>query len=157
MPLDWNKIKQKASDYYTEASRKVRQYTPESFSKEKKFVNSLVISMALMTMADKKAETQEVIVSIDLINEIDEIKELQMTQEAIELYEMHIETLTKAVESPVKWTIEVGKLLSEISKIKSYPEYPPMIENLIEYIANVDNNLDPLEVEMRTKILGAIK
>lgn len=157
MPIDWNKIKDRASTFYTEASRKVRQYTPENFSKEKKFVNGLVVSLALMTMADKKAETEEVVAAMDLINEIDEIRELEMTQEAIELYEMHIENLSNVVGNSVKWTIEIGKMLSEVGKLKPYPEYPPMIENLIEHISKADNHVDPLEVEMRQKILGAIQ
>ncbi len=155
--LDWNKIKSKTSELYGEAGKKFRQYTPESFSKEKKFVNSLVVSMALMTMADKKADTQEIIAALELINDIDEINDLNLTTEAIELYEFHIEEMSKAVESPTKWILMEAKLLSELGKMKAYPEYPPMIEALIAHIAQSDGNLDPLEVEMQDKILRAIK
>ncbi len=155
--LDWDKIKSKTSELYGEAGKKFRQYTPESFSKEKKFVNSLVVSMALMTMADKKAETQEIIAALELINDIDEINDLNLTTEAIELYEFHIEEMSKAVESPTKWILMEAKLLSELGKMKAYPEYPPMIEALIAHIAQSDGNLDPLEVVMQDKILRAIK
>jgi len=155
--LDWNKIKNRTSEFFGEAGRKFRQYTPESFSKEKKFVNALVVSMALMTMADKKAETEEIIASIDLINDIDEINDLNLTTEAIELYEFHIEEMSKAIESKTKWILMEAKLLSELGKMKAYPEYPPMIEALIAHIAQSDGNLDPLEVEMQNKILNAIK
>jgi len=155
--LDWDKIKNKTSELYGQAGRKFRQYTPESFSKEKKFVNALVVSMALMTMADKKAETQEIIKALELINDIDEINDLHLTTEAIELYEFHIEEMSKAIESPTKWILMEAKLLSELGKMKAYPEYPPMIEALINYIAESDGNLDPLEVEMQKKILNAIK
>ncbi len=155
--LDWNQIKSKTSELYGEAGKKFRQYTPESFSKEKKFVNSLVVSMALMTMADKKAETQEIIATLELINEIDEINDLNLTTEAIELYEFHIEEMSKAVESTTKWIMMEAKLLSELSKMKAYPEYPPMIEALIAHIAQSDGNLDPSEIEMQKKILSAIK
>lgn len=95
-----------------EAGKKFRQYTPESFSKEKKFVNALVVGMALMTIADKKAETQEVIMALDLIKDIDEINDLNLTTEAIELYEFHIEELSKVVENPTKWILMEAKLLS---------------------------------------------
>ena len=155
--LDWNKIKDRASEMYGDASRKVRQYTPESFSKEKKFVNSIVISLVLMTMADKKAETQEVVASLELINNIDEINDLDLVKEAIELYELHLETLTAALENQTKWTLSIAKLLSEVGKIKPYPEYPPLIENLLDYISEADGNVDPLETEMKNKILSAIK
>jgi len=155
--LYWGKIKSRASELYGDATRKMRQYTPESFSKEKKFVNSLVISWALMTMADKKVETEEVVASMDLINNIDEITDLDMNKEAIELYELHLETLTALLDNPAKWAIGVAKLLSEISAIKPYPEYPPMRENLLEYLATADGHLDPLETEMKNKISAAIK
>ncbi len=155
--LDWDKIKERATELYGDASRKVRQYTPETFSKEKKFVNAIVISLALMTMADKKVETEEVVASLDLIGDIDEINDLDMAKEAIDLYEMHIENLTKVIDNNIKWTIDSAKLLSEIAKIKPYPEYPVMIENLLDYIANSDGHVDPLEIEMKNKILQAVK
>ncbi len=154
--LDWNKIKDKTSQFISDAGQKIRQYTPESFSKEKKFVNSLVISMALMTMADKKASTEEVVAAIDLIKDIDEIKDLNMTTDAIELYELHIEELSNVVGNPTKWILTEAKLLSELSKMQAYPEYPPMIEALVNHIANIDEHLDETEVQMQKKILAAI-
>ena len=155
--MDWKKIREKAEVLYKDASRAVKQYTPETFSKEKKFVNALVISLVLITMADKKAETEEVTASLDLINEIDEIKELDLLTEAISLYEFHLEKLDEVVNNNTKWTIQVAKLLSEIGKIKPYPEYPPMIENLLDYISQADGDVDPLEEEMKERILSAIK
>lgn len=155
--LDVEKLKKRATELYGEASRKARQYTPESFSKEKKFVNAIVISLALMTLADEIIETEEVVASLDLLKDIDEINDLDMGQHAIELYEMHIEELSKVVGNKVKWTISVAKLLSEVAKIKPYPEYPVMIANLLDYIAGADGNIDPREIEMKEKILQAIK
>jgi RNA processing factor Prp31 len=155
--LDWNKIKERSTALLGEAGKKFRQYTPETFSKEKKFVNSLVVSMALMTMADKKAETQEVITALELIKDIDEINDLNLTTEAIELYEFHIEELSKVVDSPTKWILMEAKLLSELGKIKAYPEYPPMIEALIAHIAQSDGHLDATEEQMQKKILDAIR
>jgi tellurite resistance protein len=154
--LDIEQIKAKIASLVTEASRKLKQYTPESFSKEKKFIKAIVSILALITMADKKAETQEVLTSIDLIKEIDEITELEMTQEALELYEYHIEVLSKAIESPTKWVMTEAKMLMEIAKIKVYNEYPPMIEALLTYVAQSDGDLDPLEIEMKDKIMKAI-
>ena len=155
--LDFEQIKQKTNDLLQGAVRKLKQYTPESFSKEKKFINALVGCLALMTMADKKAETQEVMTSINLIKDIDEITELEMTDEALELYEYHLEMLSKVVDSPTKWIIAEARMLSDISKIKSYPEYPPMVEALIDYVAQSDGKLDPLEKEMQRKIMNAIR
>jgi len=155
--IDWNKIKSKTGEFYTDATKQIRKYTPESFSKEKKFVNALVISLALMTMADKKAETDEVMASLELINEIDEIRDLEMTADAIVLYEKHLETLSKVVDNPTKWILTVAKLLSEIGKIRPYTEYPPMIETLLDYLSQTKGSINSMESDMKNKILGAIK
>ena len=155
--MDWDKIKKKASELYKESTKKIKQYTPETFSKEKKFINSLVISLVLITMADKKAETEEIIASMDLINEIDEIRELELALEAIELYELHLESLVNVVDNSTKWTLLIAKLLSEVAKVKPYPEYPPMIENLLDYISESDGSICELEEEMKRKILRALK
>lgn len=157
MALDWNKIKASTEKFYTESVKKIKQYTPESFSKEKKFVNSLVISLALMTMADEKAETAEITASLGILEKIDQIKELDMTQDAIELYEMHILALEEAVGNNTKWTIAIAKLLGEVARIKEYPEYCAMVENLLAYIAESDGNTDPSEVEMQNKIIACMK
>jgi tellurite resistance protein len=155
--LDWDKIKSKSSELLGDATKKIKQYTPESFSKEKKFVNSLVVSMALMTMADKKAETEEIVTALELIKDIDEINELELTTEAIELYEFHIEELSNVVKSPTKWLLMEARLLSELSQMRAYPEYPPMIEALINHIAESDGNLDKSEEDMMRKILDSIR
>lgn len=155
--MDWNKIKAKASELYSESTKKIKQYTPESFSKEKKFINSLVISLVLVTMADKKAEEEEITASMDLISEIDEINHLEMTQEAIELYELHLEALVNVIDNNTKWTIQIAKMLSEIAKVKVYPEYPPMIEALLAYISESDGSTCKEEEVMITKILNALK
>ena len=155
--FNWNNIKNKAGVLYNDASQKIKQYTPESFSKEKKFVNSLVISLSLMTMADKKAETDEVQATIDILKDIDEIKVLDMTEEALELYEVHINTLSEALKSDIKWTMAIAKLLAEVSKVKDYPNYVVMIENLLDYVAESDGNFDQTEKEMKQKILDSLK
>jgi len=155
--LNFQEIKAKSNELLAGASRKLKQYTPENYSKEKKFINALVASLALMTMADKKAETEEVVASIELIKEIDEITELDMTTEALELYEFHIEYLSGVIDNPTKWIIAEARILSDIGKIKTYPEYPPMVETLVDYIANSDNNLDPLEAAMQQKISKAMQ
>ena len=155
--LDWNQIKQKANQFYEEATKKIKQYTPETFSKEKKLVNAIVISMALMTMADKKIETEEVTKAMDLIKDIEEIQDLNMVQEAIELYEFHLEDLEKAMDNEAKYLLKVEHKLMDIAKIKDYDVYPNMIKVLLNYIAEADGHLDQTEVEMKNKILEVLK
>jgi len=155
--LDWNKIKQKASEFYEEASKKIKQYTPEAFSKEKKFINAIVISMALMTIADKKVETEEVVKSIDLIKDIEEIQEMNMVQEALELYEFHLAELEKAMnDGEAKLTLKIETLLMDIEKIKEYQGYPQMIKTLLDYIMEADGNIDPKEIDMKNRILKVL-
>ncbi len=154
--FDWNEIKAKADSFLTEASRTVKIYTPENWSKEKKFVNALVASIALMTVSDRKVDTREVKASMDMINNIDQITELNMQSDAIQLFELHLEKLLPNVENGVKLAIETGKLLGDISKIKEYPEYVPMIKNLIEYIASSDGGVSQDELDMSKRILGVL-
>jgi tellurite resistance protein len=156
MAIDWEEIRAKAESFVSEAGRKIKQYTPESWSKEKKFVNAIVASMALMTIADKRVDTREVKTSMDFINQIDQIAELEMQQEAIELFEMHLERLMPTLDNGVKWTIESAKLLGDIAKVKEYPEYVPMIRNLIDYISASDGDSTPDEVEMQKRILETL-
>lgn len=157
MGFDFNRFKQNVSKFVDDASKKVRQYAPESFSKEKKFVNAIVASMALMVMADKKVETEEVTQSLEIINEIVEIQELNMTKEAIELFEHHIETLSDVLESPAKFAIKEATILQDIARIKPYPEYVPMIENLLQILAEADGNVDKSELNMKHKIVSMLK
>jgi tellurite resistance protein len=154
MNWDWDEIKKKAQEFADEADKKIKQYTPENFSKEKKFVNTVVTSIVLMIIADKKVETQEVTKAMDLIANIQEIQDLEMQQEAIELFELHISKLGDVMDNNVKFVIETSKLLGDISKIKEYPEYVPMIKNLIDYISNTDQTNE--SNEMKNKILQVI-
>ncbi len=154
--FDWNEIKAKADSFLNDASRTIKQYTPESWSKEKQFVNALVASIALMTVADKRVDTREVKSAMDIINQIDQIAELNMQKEAIELFELHLEKLLPNVENGMKLTIETGKLLGDVAKVKAYPEYPPMVINLIEYLASVDGNISEEEIAMKKKLVETL-
>ena len=156
MSWDWEEIKNKAQEFMSDAERKIKQYTPEAWSKEKQFINAIVTSMVLMVVADKEVETKEVLTSMDMINEIDQIKELNMQQEAIELFELHLERLEKVLANDVKFTIEVAKLLNDIARIKDYPEYLPMIKNLLDYLAQSDGSTSNSENEMKEKILKTL-
>jgi tellurite resistance protein len=156
MDINWSEIREKAESFVNEAGRKIKQYTPENWSPEKKFVNAIVASMALMTVSDKKVDTREVKASMDFINQIDQIAELEMQQEAIELYEMHLEKLMPNLDNGVKWTIESAKLLGDIAKVKEYPQYAPMIRNLIDYLSSSDGEQSSDEIEMKNRILETI-
>ncbi len=157
MAFNMDDFKKGVASFVDSASRKIKQYTPESFSKEKKLVNAIVASLALMSVADKKIETSEVIDSLKLINDIDEIKDLDMQKEAIELFEIHIEKLTPAIENEIKWTLEVGKILTDIAKIKEYPEYVSMIEVLLDHVALADGGMSREEIDMKSKIISVLK
>jgi tellurite resistance protein len=157
MAFNMDDFKKGVAKFADSATKKIKQYTPESFSKEKKLVNAIVASLALMVVADRKVETSEVVDSIKLINDIDEISDLQMQKEAIEFFEIHIENLTPIMTNEVKWAIEVGKIITDIARIKEYPDYIAMIEVLLDHIANSDGNFAPEEREMKDKILSALK
>ena len=157
MPFDFNKFKETASSMLDSTTKKIKQYTPESFSKEKKFVNAIVSTLALMVMADKKVETEEVSASMEFILSIQEIIDLDMQVEAVELFELHIENLSKVMNDPIKWVISSTKLIADLSKIKEYSAYVISLEALMDHIAGVDGDLDQTEIDMKKKILSALK
>ena len=94
---------------------------------------------------------------MDFIIVIDEILVLYMVQEAIELYQFHLEDLEKVINNEAKYLLKVEHKLMDIAKIKSYEGYPNMIKVLLDYIANGGRNLDKTEIEMKNKILGVLK
>lgn len=157
MAFDFEKFKQSAANAVGSTAKRLRQYTPESFSKEKKFVNAIVSTLALMVMADKKVETEEVEASMEFIQSIQEIIDLEMQVEAIELFELHVENLSKVMDNPVKWIIASTKLIADIAKVKDYSAYVVALEALMDHIAGSDGSLDPSETEMKRKILSALK
>lgn len=71
------------------------------------------------TMADKKAETQEIIMALDLIKDIDEINDLNLISFNRAFYEFHIEELLKLLTVLQKWILLEAKLLLELSKMKN--------------------------------------
>lgn len=156
MPLDINAIKAKATSLLGEAGRKIRQYTPETFSPEKKYINAMVSAIALMVLADKKIETEEVTQSIEFISSLDEVVELEMSNDAIEMYEFILEDLEPHFENPVKWITSTAKILGNISLVKDNAQYKQSIIAVLDHIAGADGNVDPSEVEMKNKIIQAL-
>jgi len=156
MAFNFSDFQKNMSELVDDASKKVRQYTPDSFSKEKQFVNAIVASLALMILADKKAETSEVVKALDIIKSLDEVKELQMQKEAIELFEMHIEKLSSVMENEMKFVLESSKLIADIVKIKDSSEYIIPLKSIIDFIANSDGDISKEELEMKDRILSEL-
>jgi tellurite resistance protein len=156
MAIDINVLKEKASSLLGEAGRKIRQYTPETFSPEKKYINAMVSAIALMVLADKKIETEEVVQSIEFISSLDEVRELEMSNDAIEMYEHILEEMAPHFDNPVKWITSVAKILGNISLVKDNPAYKDSIIAVLDHIAGSDGNVDPSELEMKEKIIQAL-
>ncbi len=155
--IDWNSIREQTNILLNQAEKLVKQYTPESWSKEKQFVNAIVASLALMTVADKKIDVREIKGSVDMINSIDQINELNMQTEAVMLFERHVDKLTGVLNNEIKFTIEVAKLVGDIAKIKQYPEYAPMIFALLDYVAKSDGDISSEELAMKKNIESSLK
>ena len=156
MAFDIDLIKSRATALLGEAGRKIRQYTPESFSPEKKYINAMVSAIALMVLADKKIETEEVVQSIDFISALDEVKELSMSNEAIEMYEHILDDVSLTFDNPAKWVISTSKILGNIALVKDNSTYKNSIISVLDHIAGADGSVDPTELEMKEKIIKAL-
>lgn len=157
MAFDINILKSKATALLGEAGRKIRQYTPETFSPEKKYINAMVSAIALMVLADKKIETEEVVQSIEFISSLDEVQELEMSNDAIEMYEHILEEMAPHFDNPVKWITSVAKILGNISLVKGNSQYKQSIIDILDHIAGADGTVDASEVDMKNKIIASLQ
>jgi RNA processing factor Prp31 len=146
-------IKEFAQDIKGKAEKTYTKYAPEVLSPEKQYINSLAITAVLCTMADKKAEEQEVKDSIEFLSEVEEVVKNDMVTDAIEFYELHLEELTKVVDSPAKWTIKVAKLLQDIKVTTN--EQKIMIESIMDHLLSLGDVTNE-EQAMKDKILFAL-
>jgi tellurite resistance protein len=155
--FDIENFKKKAAAALGEASRKIRQYTPEAFSPEKKFVNAMVSSIALIIVADRKVETEEVVQGMEFIKNLDPIRELNLELEAIEMFDYIIQNTMQYIDNEPRWIIETSKVLANIGLISDNPSYVNMISEVLDHIAGSDGNVDQTEIVMKTKIMDVLK
>jgi len=155
--FDLDKFKAKASAALAGATRTIRIYTPETFSAEKQYINAMVSSIALIIVADRKVETEEVTAGISFIQSLNEIKELNKELESIEMFDHIINDLMQHIDNEVKWIIEVSKIIANISLVRTNPAYTKSIKAVLEHIAGVDGDVDQTEVDMKNKIMEVLK
>ena len=154
--FDMDKFKKRAGELVSEASRKIQQYTPETFSPEKKYINAMVSSIALMVVADKKVETDEVTDAMEFIQNLDEVVKLEMTQDAVEMFEYIIEEISPHFDNKVKFITSTAKILGNIGLVRDNPTYVATISEVLDHIAGSDGNVDETEKEMKAKIMKAL-
>lgn len=154
--FDLNEFKKKAVLAIGEAGRQIRKYAPETFSPEKKFANSVVSAVALIIIADRKVETEEVTQGIEFIRSLDVIQELGLEAEAIEMFDHIIENVMTHIDNEPKWIIETSKVIANISLISADASQVAMITDILNHIAGSDGNVDESEIIMRDKIIAAL-
>ena len=157
MPIDMNSIKEKASLLMQSTTRTLKKYSPEAWVPEKKFANAVSASMALMVIADKKIENEEVEAVMDFIIQIPAIQDLQLGVSSIELFEKHLEDLEDSLVKQSKYIITTSKIIVDIGRIKEYPEYVRMLSEILDHVAGSDGNVDSTEIEMKKRIMKALR
>jgi tellurite resistance protein len=155
--FDLSRVKRKASDLLGSATRTIKTYSPDGWVPEKLFVNAISASMALMVIADKKIETEEVEDVMQFIIELPQVQDLNLTTVSIELFEMHLDSLEKVMHSQAKYIIATTKVLAEIAKVKKHTQYVPIISDIMDHIAGSDGNVDDTEREMKRRIMAVLK
>lgn len=156
MGFDFNsfltKVKGTVSSVADTVMESVKVYTPEKWSPEKLYINAIVASMALMVYADGKVEQEEVETVLDEINSNQLFKSYGMVKDAIELYTIHIENLTKSMaKGKADYALTIAKISSDIGKVTNL-EWKKNIIELSQKISASDGDIDEAELKMMNKI-----
>jgi tellurite resistance protein len=147
-----NKVSTTLSSVGNTITNNVKEYTPEKWSDQKKYINAQAAGMALMVYADGIVEQEEVEVVIETINNEPIFKEYNMVSEALELYSHHIKSLTEAKAiSKSEYALTVAKISADISKVKK-EEWKQSIVELSQKIAASDGDIAEDELKMLNKI-----
>lgn len=160
MAFDLNSFLKNVKDSLSKTSEivvdVVKTYTPEKWSEEKQYINAIVASMALMVYADGTVENEEVELVIKTINESEIFKQYNMQKEALELYSLHIENLTKSFNtSKTEFALVVAKIAMDIGKVKK-EEWKNSIVELSLNIASSDGDIAEDEIKMLNKIKSSL-
>lgn len=161
--FDISGITARAQELMGTARNSVVKILPESMSSDKKFVNAVAVTCALITVADQKIEAVEVQVMLNLIKSIEQIETLDLTAEAINIYQtnvLEIEALLNnsnvGTDPQALFLMKTTGLLEEIALIKGVDAHVTMLRNLITHIMSACGKMDSRELEMKSRIEGVL-
>ena len=120
-------------------------------------VNSLAASFALLVMADRVAEDEELeAVSEYLIDEVPLIIEKGLIREISELFLQQVKRLEAGYKkSGMEGNIVVGEILKDIALVKDDEEYSELIAKTINLVTS-GGMADNQEIKTRDRILKVL-
>ena len=132
-------------------------YLPTSFNPELKTINSLAASLALLVMADREAEQQEIEDVSEFLLDMPFVLEKGLMREVSELFMKHVNTLeTAASGSTMDFNVHVADMLKDIALIKDDVEGKKRVAETITLVTSGDA-VDPREIKTRERILSVLK
>ena len=130
-------------------------YLPTSFNPEVKTINSLAASLALLVMADREAEDQEIEDVSEFLLDMPFVLEKGLMREVSELFMKHVNTLEGVSIIPMDFNVVVADLLKDIALVKENEESRKLVAETVTLVTSgVD--VDPREVKTRERILSVL-
>lgn len=132
---------------------------PESLSKEKRFVNSISVACALVTVSDGKLEVNEILEMSKLLHSLKQVTDLDLHDFAAISYKENTLSLDKILTEDGEAAFELEKqiVLNEIRVIKDDAESVAMLKGLLGVLKNQAGKNKPVEVKMMADILEVLK
>lgn len=141
----------------SEGVDKALDYAEVKVNPDLRGMNALAASFALLVMADKVAEEDELeAVSEYLIDEVPVVIEKGLIREVSELFLTQVETLQQGFKKGVvEGNIIVGEVLRDVALVKDDPVYADMISETVTLVTS-GGDADAGEVKTRKRILTVL-
>lgn len=128
----------------------------EKLKPELQGINALASSLALLVMADRVAEVEELEAMSEYIISLDVVINNNLTREVSEFFLASIENLEHGYKKGVvQGNIVVGEILHSVSRVKDNIEWSNVVADTVNLVTSGDE-VDPMEIKTRERILKAL-
>ena len=128
----------------------------EKLRPEMRGINALAESLALLVMADRVAEEDELEAVSEYLIDMDTIIEKNLVREVSEFFLNSVNNLEEGYKKGVvEGNMIVGEILHSISKVKDDPEWCDVVANTVNLVTS-GQGVDPKEIKTRERIIKTL-
>lgn len=141
---------------FTDQAEKALSFAEVQIRPELKGINGLASSFALLVMADRVAEEEELEAVSEYLIDMDIVIEKGLIREVSTVFMEQVSRLEKAFQkNVVEGNIVVGEILRDLSALKDDQEWCDVVAETITIVTSGDA-ADESEVKARSRILKAL-
>lgn len=128
----------------------------EKLRPEMRGINALAESLALLVMADRVAEEDELEAVSEYLIDMDIVIEKNLVREVSEFFLNSVNNLEEGYKKGVvEGNMIVGEILHSISKVKDDPEWSDVVANTVNLVTS-GQGVDPKEIKTRERIIKTL-